>query len=180
MKKRLKFGLMLTLLFSVFLLTTGCFGGLDDAQKASATYINAFFAKSEKPTAEERYQKIVSVVSANYDNSPADPENTSEALNFIQKQMFNGISTPYFIADNPKQPQSDTRRVVIVRFPKGTFTEDVFSGGSDEDSYVNFVINKEGDEWKIIDMDDLNSEDREAMKREKIEWNEVEPTDYLN
>ncbi|WP_028777765.1 hypothetical protein [Shimazuella kribbensis] len=181
MKKQYKYGLLLTLLISIFSLTTGCFGGLNDAQKTSATYFNTLFAKSEKPSAEERYQKLISVVSSTVEGGPATPENKDEIMENILKMMVNGITKTYYIADNPKEPQSDTRRSVIVRFPKGTFNEanNALGGdsGQEEDAYITIILNKEGEEWKIIDIQD---DDTESILQQKIDWLEVEPTDYLD
>jgi hypothetical protein len=181
MKGQFKYGLFLPLLLTVFILTTGCFGGLNDAQKTTATYFNVLFAKSEKPSAEERYQKLISVISSNIDEGPAQPENRDKVMENIYKMMVNGITKTYYIADDPKEPESDTRRSVIVRFPKGTFNDanNALGGdsGQDEDAYITITLNKEGEEWKIVDMED---DDKESILQQKIDWQEVEPTDYLD
>jgi hypothetical protein len=177
LKKQLKNGLMLTVLFMIFSLTTGCFGGLDDAQEVSATHLNAFFAKSDNPTAEERFQKIVSTVSSNAEDSPVDDKD--DAVEIIQKSMVFGITKPYYIADNPNKPQSDTRRTIIARFPKGSFadSDEIFGeSNTDKDLFFSIELNKEGDDWKISDVDD---EDEEDVPQTNIDWKEVDPTDYL-
>ncbi|MCH5583466.1 hypothetical protein MK805_00570 [Shimazuella sp. AN120528] len=171
MKKRLHYGLVFISLFVIFSFTTGCFGGLDDAQEIAATYINALYAKSDSPTAEERYQKIVSTISTNADENPS--EHRDDIIKIIQEAMIKGLNKPYYIADNLNDPQSDTRRSVIIRIPKDAIAVDEFN--TDKDTYVNMILIKEGDDWKILDFKHLDDDTPQG----NIEWKEVSPTDYL-
>jgi hypothetical protein len=161
---------------------TGCsiFGGLDDAQEASATYLNSFFAKSDKPSAEQRYQKIVTVVSASNQEFSAKPQYKADILKAIQKFMISGVSRPYYLADYLKEPHTDTRKSIIIRFPKGTFAEanKAFAENEpDEEAYRMVVVNKEGEDWKVVQVKEI---DRKDIILNNIDWIEVEPTDYLD
>jgi hypothetical protein len=171
LKKTHKYGLLLLSMFAIFSFTSGCFGGLDNAQKTAATYVNALYAKTDTPSAEERYQKLVSTISTSADANPS--EHKDDIIKIIQEAMIKGLVKPYYIADNLNEPQSDTRRSVIVRIPKGSFTID--ESNLDKDFYVGFILTKEGDDWKILDFKEID----ENISQEKIEWQDVEPTDYL-
>ncbi len=178
MKKSLKFGLTFISLFAIFGLTAGCFGGLDNAQEISATHLNAFFAKTDTPSSEERFQKIVSTISSDAKNSPIDDKD--DTVEIIQKSVVYGLTRSYYIADNPNQPQSETRRNIITRFPKGSFVDSdkiIGKSNKDKDIFFSIELTKEGDDWKIIDIDD---EDAEDVPQTNIDWKEIEPTDYLD
>ena len=172
LKKWQKPALVFISLFAIFSLTTGCFGGLDDAQETAATYVNTLYAKTDTPSAEKRYQKLVSTISANSDAKPS--EHKDVFIETIQEAMTKGLSKTYYVADNLNEPQSDTRRSIIARFPKGAFTID--GSISDKDSYVGFVLIKEGDDWKILDFKEID----ENISQGKIEWKEVKPTIFLD
>jgi hypothetical protein len=186
--KKLRYGLLSLSLFGIFSLTTGCslFGGLDDAQETSVTFLNSYFAKSTDPTAEERYQKMSSLVSNKFEDSFLQAQYKKKLLKYIQKFMAKGVSKPYFIADNPNDPQTETRRSIIARFPKGTFTEanavigiSGKNNGANSESYAILTLNKEADSWKIIDLENIDSKNAKIQK-DKMEWREVDPTDYLD
>lgn len=124
-----------------------------------------------------------SLVSNKFEDSLLQPKYKANLLKLIQKFMVKGVSKPYFIADNPSDPQTETRRSIIVRFPKGTFTEANTVIGingkndkSDAEQYAILTLNKEADSWKIIDLENLD----EKIQVNKMEWKEVEPTDYLD
>lgn len=183
MRKKHTYSLLFLSLLVVSSLTTGCFGGLDDAQETSVTFLNSYFAKSTDSTAEERYQKMSSLVSNKFENSLLQPKYKANLLKIIQKFMVKGVSKPYFIADNPNDPQTETRRSIIARFPKGTFIEANAVIGingkndkADAEEYAILTLNKEADNWKIIDLENLD----EKIQINKTKWKEVEPTDYLN
>ncbi|WP_028777764.1 hypothetical protein [Shimazuella kribbensis] len=177
-----KFGLI-TFFVMAASSSAGCsfFGGLDDAQEASATYLNSFFSKSDKPSAEERYQQIVSVVSVSNQEFSAKPQYKADILKAIRKFMISGVSKPYYLADYPKEPHTDTRKSIIVRFPKGTFNEanKAFAeeNESDEEAYRMVVVNKEGENWKVVQVKEIDKKD---VVQANIDWIEVSPTDYLN
>lgn len=167
----------------MFSITTGCFGGLDGAQETSVTFLNSYFAKSTEPTAEERYKKMSSLVSNKFEDSLLQPKYKANLIKIIQKFRLKGVSKPYFIADNPADPQTETRRSIIIRFPKGTFAEanEVIgitgkNDKADAEEYAILTLNKEADSWKIIDLENLDKK----IQVNKIEWKEVEPTDYLD
>ncbi|MCH5583467.1 hypothetical protein MK805_00575 [Shimazuella sp. AN120528] len=186
--KKLRYGLLFLSLFVITSLPTGCslFSGLDDAQTTSVTFLNSYFAKSTDPSAEERYQTMSSLVSNKFENNLLQPEYKKNMLKFIQKFMTNGVSKPYFIADNPNDPQTETRRSIIARFPKGTFTEANAVIGingkynkADSEAYAILTLNKESDSWKIIDLENIDIV-KEKIQKNKLEWIEVKPTDYLD
>jgi hypothetical protein len=183
LKKKYTYSLLFLFLILITSLTTGCLDELDDAQETSVTFLNSYFAKSADPTAEERYQKMSSLVSNQFEDSLLQPKYKANLLKIIQKFMVKGVSKPYFIADNPKDPQTETRRSIIARFPKGTFTEANTVIGitgkndkADAEEYAILTLNKEADTWKIIDLENVDKE----IDINKIEWKEVEPTDYLD
>jgi hypothetical protein len=183
LNKYYKHGLLYLSFFAIFSLVMGCslFGGLDDAQKTSATFVNSFFAKGEKPTAEVRYQKLVSTISANMKDSPATAEAKPYAIQFISKFMKQGLYKNYFIADHPTEPQTDTRRTIVVKFPANSLGGDgnIFGDGTanNKESFGQLVLNKEGDNWKITEIKDA---DTQALQKADVDWKEVKPTDYLN
>lgn len=160
-------------LLAIFSLTTGCFGGLDDAQETAATYINSIYAKTDTPTAEKRYQKIVSIFSPNAKVNPS--KHKENITKVIMESTAKGLTQPYYIADNPNEPQSDTRRSVVVRIPLGTFP--MVSSNKNKDNYLGLIITKEADNWKILDLKDV---DKEKHLHGHMEWQEANPTNYLD
>jgi hypothetical protein len=183
LNKWFKQAIMYLSLFAVFSFTVGCslFGGLDAPQKTTATFINAFFAKSKTPTAEVRYQKMASVVSTNYKDSPTKPEYKTVIIQLIGKFMQDGINKDYYVADHPTESQTDTRRSVVIRFPKDSFSGatsifGVDSSSANKESYGSIILGKEGDNWKITD---VKNTDEKTLQKAKIDWKKVSPTDYL-
>lgn len=173
MKKWQKSALICIALLTIFSLTTGCFGGLDDAHETAATYVNSIYTKTNTPTAEKRYQKIVSTFSPNAEVNPS--KHKEDIIKVIMESTAKGLTQLYYIADNPNEPQSDTRRSVVVRIPLGTFP--MVDSNKNEDSYLGLIITKEGNDWKILDFKNV---DAEKLSQGSIEWHEVEPTDYLD
>jgi hypothetical protein len=95
---------------------TGC--GLDDAQIIGVTSINNQYAKGSKPSAKERLAKIISIVPAGHKNL----YNDNRSVDITQAIMTLGLDKPYYIANAPNEPQSDTHHSLLIRFPKGTAT----------------------------------------------------------
>lgn len=174
MKRWLLIGLLLTTGTTL----TGC--GLDDAQETSATYINAFLSKADEPSAAERYEKLTSVVSASNNETPIGPSYKEVVIALIQEFMQNGVEQPYYISDAPKQLQSDTKRTIIIHFPKGTFknTNKIFNEKSSiqEDTYAYVRLQKEGDDWKVISLKQVAATAADGTE----DWDKVDPTDYLD
>jgi hypothetical protein len=173
LKKWKKPALVLFSLFAIFGLTTGCFGGLDESQKTAATYVNSIYAKTNTPTAELRYQKIVSVFSPNAKQDPS--KHKEDITKIINEATTKGLTQPYYIADHPSEVQSDTRRSVVVRIPLGTFP--MANSNKNKDNYLGLIIAKEGSDWKIIDINDVDSD---KLSQGDLEWKEVSPTDYMD
>lgn len=187
LKKKPRYQQLFLTIFVISCLSVGCsvFNGLDDAQETSVTFLNAYFAKSTELTAEERYEKMSSLASKLFENSLLQAEYKKDLLKFIQKFMENGVNKPYFIADNPNDPQTETRRSIIARFPKGTFTEanavigiNGKNSEANSESYAILTLNKEAENWKIIALESIRAE-QVKIPINKMEWKEVKPTDYL-
>ena len=156
---------------------TGC--GLDDVQKAGVTYINNLYSKGNEPSAEERVEKVFSFYSKGIEEKwkregEEHEGNKDEIIKLIKMNMTSGIGKPYYIGDAPKEIQSETRRSLIIRLPKGTASSDLFSN-KNSDIYWIITLQKEGDDWKIINY--VAADDTDVIG--EIDWLEVEPTDYL-
>lgn len=162
MKKWVLTGLLLL----ISIMITSC--GLDDAQVAGVTYINNLYTKSNKTSAKERLAKIISVSEAKNKNL------------FDENDIFSGLDKPYYIANAPKDPKSDTQRSLLIRFPKGTVTGleyiNIWANNSKEDSYIEINMKKEGDNWKVKSWSFVDPNDLVG----KLDWIELDPTDYLD
>jgi hypothetical protein len=174
----LKRWLLIGLLLTTGTTLTGC--GLDDAQETSATYINAFLTKAKKPSAAERYEKLTTIVSANNNETPIEPAYKEVVIALIQEFMQNGIEQSYFIGNAPNQPQTETKRTIVVHFPKGSFknTNKIFNENISvqEDTYAFIHLQKEGDDWKVSSLKQI----KRASVKGPIDWEKVDPTDYLD
>lgn len=167
MKKWIKNGLIYTFLFTLLNLTTGC--SVDDAQETAAAFYSSAFAKADQPSAEKRMKKIESIVSKEFSGS-------SVLISMIiAGAMKEGITKPYYIADNPSKPQTDTRRYITVKFNQADAPK--LFGGNDPYYYETMTLEKEGNEWKIVEADRETSSKMETVK---IDWIEINPTDYLD
>lgn len=93
----------------------------------------------------------------------------------IAGAMKEGITKPYYIADNPSKPQTDTRRYITVKFNQADAPK--LFGGNDPYYYETMTLEKEGNEWKIVEADRETSSKMETVK---IDWIEINPTDYLD
>jgi hypothetical protein len=167
MKIWLKNGLIYTFLLLLLSLTAGC--GVDDAQKTVATFYSSVFAKADKPTAEERMNKVESIVSKRFSGS-------SVLIGMvIAGAKKEGITRPYYLADNPTKPQTDTRRYITVKFLQADAPK--LFNGSDTYYYETMTVEKEGNEWKITGADRERSSKMETIE---MNWIEIKPTDYLD
>lgn len=146
----------------------GCGSDLTEPQEVTVQFVNAFFAKSDngKPTLEERYKTINSVVSIT-EKGTAIPEQRSDLMRILREADKKGLTGVYFIAENPAEPQSKSFSSQLVKLPKSSFP-----GAKGENNSVTLEVTlqlKNGD-WKIADL-------REHKSSEKVEWQEVKPFD---
>lgn len=154
-------------------LLTAC--GLDDSQKVAVTLMNNMLAKASEPTAEERLSKVASILSASNEGLKLDTESRRKrALEKIQMGMVFGIEQPYYIGNAPKEPQTDTRRSIIIRLPKAAVPK-LIKETPTKDEYNIVILQKEGSDWKVLKTKSANESDAAG----EIDWIEVKPTDFL-
>lgn len=167
MKKRIQKGFIYGVLLLLMGITTAC--GTDDAQETVAVFYSSIFAKSDQVPAEKRIEQVQSLLSNKNSNSSM----TFIAM-IIEKAMKEGLTNPFYVADTPSKPQTETRRYVTVRFNQADAKE-IF--GSNSDYYETVTLEKEGDKWKIID---TKRDNKDTIGTEKIDWIEINPIDYLD
>ena len=85
---------------------SGCGFGSNDPQEVTVEFINAFFAQSKdgKPTAEERYEKLLSIVDDK--ENKVLPGTKVKIMDQLKKAEKEGMTGVYFIAENPAEPQN--------------------------------------------------------------------------
>lgn len=169
----------MVLLFSLLFLLTGlpgCSFDSEGPEDVTIKFINALFVRSKdgKPTAEERFEAILSV----FDESVTDElkesldfhEEKDEMLEFLEEVGKKGITGVYFIAENPDEPQTESYSNLWVKIPASSLPEADKRNG-EESAILNIILQRRGEEWKVVDIHD----DTESLNEKKIDWIEVKP-----
>ncbi|WP_028777762.1 hypothetical protein [Shimazuella kribbensis] len=171
--KWMKQGILILILFAIFSSVTGC-DRPDDAQKTAATFYSNLYAKSDKPSRLDRYHKLEEIISK---TTPLTTYMDGMAfMVLIDKSIKNGLSKPYYLADDPTKPQTETKRHIVFRFKKSDAPALFDQSTPDEYHSDTITLIKESDKWKVIG---FAKTDKKITTDPKIEWTEINPTDYL-
>lgn len=166
--------LVLSLFFLMSLMLSACG---DDPETIVKTFIDNSFAHAENndPTPEERYQAIMDIVSPKLTQHERDYSNLPKFVKMINQVQNRGINKPYFIAEDPTQPQGDSQRVYLVQIPKSSLMNSYLFLGAD--FYFRVTLRDIDGDWKIEELDEVSPKEVLSNNSDNstIDWQEVEP-----